>query len=399
MKRSSLLGATYLTLVALIVTPAAGQDVLPRPEPPFKGKMGRIVKDSVPDFPKSVEAPKGAPNVLLILTDDVGFGASSTFGGPIQTPNFQRLADNGLRYNQFHTTALCSPSRAALITGRNHHSVASGNITEFATGYPGYNSLVSRSTGSVGAVLKYTGYNTSWFGKMHNVPDWMSSRAGPFDLWPTGLGFEYFYGFLGGDADQWHTPIFENNVPVESEEQTKGSKHFAELMTGKSIDWMRKQHSLAPTKPWMLYFATGLSHAPHHAPKEWIDKYKGQFDQGWDKVREETLARQIKQGVVPAGTQLSKRPEQISSWDSLSADQKRVYARMMEVYAGSLSYADFQIGRLLEAVEQSGQLDNTLVIFIMGDNGASAEGTLQGTTNEVGEAANGVEESLPFLLS
>jgi arylsulfatase A-like enzyme len=399
MKRQGLLGAIYLTLIAFIATPLAAQDTLPRPDPPFKGKIDRTVKGSVPDFPKAVEAPKGAPNVLLILTDDVGFGASSTFGGPIQTPTMDRLADSGLRYNQFHTTALCSPSRAALITGRNHHSVASGNITEFATGYPGYNSLVSRSTGSVGEVLKYTGYNTSWFGKMHNVPDWMSSRAGPFDLWPTGLGFEYFYGFLGGDADQWHTPIFENNVAIESEEQVKGSKHFAELMTDKAISWMRTQHSLAPSKPWLLYFATGLAHAPHHAPKDWIAKYKGQFDQGWDKVREETLARQIKQGVVPAGTQLTKRPEQIPAWDSLSADQKRVYARMMEVYAGALSYADFQIGRLLEAVEQSGQLDNTLVIFIMGDNGASAEGTLQGTTNEVGEAANGVEESIPFLVS
>jgi arylsulfatase len=399
MKRSSLLGATYLTVIALLVTPAVGQDTLPRPEAPFKGKIGRTVKDSVPDFPKSVEAPKGAPNILLILTDDVGFGASSTFGGPIQTPTFQQLADNGLRFNQFHTTALCSPSRAALITGRNHHSVASGNITEFATGYPGYNSLVSRSTGSVGAVLKYSGFNTSWFGKMHNVPDWMSSRAGPFDLWPTGLGFEYFYGFLGGDADQWHTPIFENNVPLESEEQTRGSKHFAELMADKAINWMQIQHSLAPSKPWMLYFATGLAHAPHHAPKDWIDKYKGQFDQGWDKVRDETLARQIKAGVVPAGTQLSKRPDQIPAWDSLSADQRRLYAHMMEVYAGALSYADFQIGRVLDAVKESGQLDNTLVIFIMGDNGASAEGSQQGTTNEVGEAANGVTESVPFLLS
>jgi len=399
MKRSSLSAVSYLALFALFVTPAAAQDVLPKPEAPFKGKIGRTVKDSVSDFPKSVEAPKGAPNVLLIITDDVGFGASSTYGGPIQTPSMQRIADSGLRFNQFHTTALCSPSRAALITGRNHHSVASGDITEFATGYPGYNSLVSRSTGSVGEVLKYTGYNTSWFGKMHNVPDWMSSRAGPFDLWPTGLGFEYFYGFLGGDADQWHTPIFENNVPIESEEQTKGSKHFMELMTDKSIDWMRKQHALAPNKPWMLYFATGLAHAPHHAPKQWIDKYKGQFDQGWDKVREETLARQIKQGVVPAGTQLTKRPEQIPAWDTLTADQKRVYARMMEVYAGTLGYADSEIGRLLDAIAESGQLDNTLVIYIMGDNGASAEGTLQGTTNEVGEAANGVEESIPFLLS
>jgi arylsulfatase A-like enzyme len=387
--------------IALFVTvhPVAAQDVLPKPEPPFNGKIGRTAKESVPDFPKGLEAPKGAPNILLILTDDVGFGASSTFGGPVQTPTMDGLANSGLRYNQFHTTALCSPTRAALITGRNHHSVASGNITEFATGFPGYNSLVSRSDGSVGEVLKESGYNTSWFGKMHNVPDWMSSRAGPFDLWPTGLGFEYFYGFIGGDADQWHTAIFENNVPIESEEQVHGSKHFAELMADKAITWMQSQHSVAPNKPWLLYFATGLAHAPHHAPKDWIAKYKGQFDQGWDKVREETLARQIKLGVVPPNTQLTKRPEQIPAWDSLTDDQKRLFARMMEVYAGALSFADRQIGRVLDAVQESGQLDNTLVIYVMGDNGASAEGTLQGTTNEVGEAANGVTETIPYLLS
>jgi arylsulfatase A-like enzyme len=398
MKGRGLLSAICIALF-VTVHPVAAQDVLPKPEPPFNGKIGRTVKESVPDFPKGLEAPKGAPNILLILTDDVGFGASSTFGGPVQTPTMDGLANSGLRYNQFHTTALCSPTRAALITGRNHHSVASGNITEFATGFPGYNSLVSRSDGSVGEVLKESGYNTSWFGKMHNVPDWMSSRAGPFDLWPTGLGFEYFYGFIGGDADQWHTAIFENNVPIESEEQVHGSKHFAELMADKAITWMQSQHSVAPNKPWLLYFATGLAHAPHHAPKDWIAKYKGQFDQGWDKVREETLARQIKLGVVPPNTQLTKRPEQIPAWDSLTDDQKRLFARMMEVYAGALSFADHQIGRVLDAVQESGQLDNTLVIYVMGDNGASAEGTLQGTTNEVGEAANGVTETIPYLLS
>jgi arylsulfatase len=255
------------------------------------------------------------------LTDDVGFGASSTFGGPVQTPTMQQLADNGLRYNMFHTTALCSPTRAALITGRNHHSVASGVITEFATGYPGYNSLV------------------------------------PADY------------------------ILDHDL------------------ADKAIAWMRMQHALAPNKPWLLYYATGTAHAPHQAPKEWIAKYKGQFDQGWDKAREETLARQIKLGIVPPNTRLTARPEQIPAWDTLSADQKRLYARMMEVYAGALSYADNQIGRLLSAVKDSGQLDNTLVIFIMGDNGASAEGSQQGTTNEVATAGNGVKESLPFLLS
>jgi arylsulfatase A-like enzyme len=371
---------------------------LPIPTPPFGGKIGRTAAQSTPDFPKGVTAPEGAPNVLLILTDDVGFGASSTFGGPIRTPTFQRLADHGLRYNMFHTTALCSPTRAALITGRNHHSVASGIITEFATGYPGYNSLVPKSAGSVGEVLKENGYNTSWFGKMHNVPDWMSSQAGPFDLWPVGLGFEYFYGFIGGDSDQWHPALFENTKPIEP---YLGNPDyiFDRDMADRAIGWMRTQNALAPDKPWLLYYATGTAHAPHHAPKEWIDKYKGQFDQGWDKVREETLARQIELGVVPNGTKLTERPKEIPAWDSLSADQKRLYARMMEVYAGALSHADHQIGRVIDAIEQSGQLDNTLIIFIQGDNGASPEGSLQGTTNEVATAGNGVEEDLPYLLS
>ena len=388
-----------ISLIAFSALSARAQEVvLPKPEPPFHGKIGRTVKDSTPDFPKSVEAPAGAPNVLLIMTDDVGFGASSTFGGPIQTPNFQRIADSGLRYNMFHTTALCSPTRAALITGRNHHTNASGVITEFATGYPGYNSLVPKSSGSVGEVLKENGFNTSWFGKMHNVPDWMSSEAGPFDLWPSGLGFEYFYGFLGGDSDQWHPALYENTRPIEP---YLGNPLYIldRDLADKAISWLRMQHALAPNKPWLLYYATGTAHAPHHAPKEWIAKYRGQFDQGWDKVREETLARQIKLGVVPANTQLTKRPDGIPAWDSLSTDQKRLYARMMEVYAGALSHADYQIGRLLDAVQESGQLENTLVIFLMGDNGASAEGTLQGTTNEVATAANSVTESLPYLLS
>jgi arylsulfatase A-like enzyme len=403
-RRSLLLSTTSLVALSGISATAPlaqaqqAEEILPKPEPPFQGKIGRTVKDSTPDFPKGAEAPAGAPNVLLILTDDVGFGASSTFGGPIQTPTFQRIADSGLRYNMFHTTALCSPTRAALITGRNHHSVASGSITEFATGYPGYDSLVPKSAGSVGAVLKDNGYNTAWFGKMHNVPDWMSSQAGPFDLWPTGLGFERFYGFLGGDSDQWHPALYDGTNPIEP---YLGDPNYIldRDLADKAIAWMQMQHALAPNKPWLLYYATGTAHAPHHAPKDWIAKYKGQFDQGWDKVREETLGRQIKRGVVPPNTQLTKRPEQIPAWDSLSSDQKRLFARMMEVYAGALSHADYNIGRLLDAVEQSGKLDNTLVIFMMGDNGASAEGTLQGTTNEVGTAANGVKESIPFLLS
>jgi arylsulfatase A-like enzyme len=398
MKIKNALTVLSFTLCPLFAMTAGAEEVLPKPEPPFKGKIARTAKESTPDFPKGVEAPKGAPNILLILTDDVGFGASSVFGGPIQTPTFQRLADSGLHYNMFHTTALCSPTRAALITGRNHHSVASGVITEFATGYPGYNSLVPKSAGSVGEVLRENGYNTSWFGKMHNVPDWMSSQAGPFDLWPSGLGFEYFYGFLGGDSDQWHPALHENTRPIEP---YLGHPDYIldRDLADKAIAWLEMQHALAPNKPWFLYYATGTAHAPHHAPKEWIDKYKGQFDQGWDKAREETLSRQIKLGIVPSNTKLTKRPEQISAWNSLSPDQKRLYAHMMEVYAGALSYADNQIGRLLDAVKKSGQLDNTLVIFIMGDNGASPEGTLQGTTNEVATAGNGVKEDLPYLLS
>jgi arylsulfatase len=388
-----------VSLLAFGAVAASAQDVvLPKPEPSFQGKIGRTVKDSTPDFPKSTEAPSGAPNVLLILVDDVGFGATSTFGGPIEMPNLQRLADEGLRYNMFHTTALCSPTRAALITGRNHHTNASGVITEFATGYPGYNSVIPRSSGSVGEGLRENGYNTSWFGKMHNVPDWMSSQAGPFDLWPSGLGFEYFYGFLGGDSDQWHPALYENTRPIEPY-LGKPNYILDRDLADQAINWLRMQHALAPTKPWFLYYATGTAHAPHHAPIEWITKYTGQFDQGWDKVREETLARQIKLGIVPANTRLTKRPDEIPAWDSLSADQKRLYARMMEVYAGALSHADYQIGRVLDAVRESGQIENTLVIFVVGDNGASAEGTMQGTTNEVATAANGVTESLPYLLS
>jgi arylsulfatase len=373
-------------------------DVLPYPEPPFRGKIERLVANSVPDFPAPVEPPDNAPNVLMILTDDVGFGASSTFGGPIPTPTFDRVANAGLKYTMFHTTALCSPTRAAFITGRNHHTCASGSITEFATGFPGYNSVVSKSCGSVAQILRGNAYNTSWFGKMHNVPDWMSSKAGPYDLWPTGLGFEYFYGFIGGDSDNWHPALYENIEPIEP---YLGNPDYIlnNDLADKAITWMRMQHAVAPSKPWLLYYAPGTAHAPHHAPKDWIAKFKGKFDQGWDKVREETLERQKKLGVVPPNTQLSKRPGQIPAWDSLSADQKRLYARMMEVYAGALHHADHEIGRIIDAIEESGQLDNTLVIYVMGDNGASAEGSLQGTTNEVATAGNGIDEPLDFLLS
>ena len=379
---------------------AGGVDrsVLPFPDLQFHGKIDSNADQSQPDFPKEVEAPAGAPNVLLILTDDVGYGASSTFGGPIQTPTFDKLAASGLRYNEFHTTSLCSPTRAALITGRNHHNVASGVITEMATGYPGYNSLVPKACASIGEILKDNGWNTGWWGKMHNVPDWKSSTSGPFDLWPNGLGFEYFYGFIGGDNHQWRPALYQNTNPIEP---YIGNPDYIldKDLADNAIAYIGKHNSISPKRPFFVYYCTGTAHAPHHAPKDWIDKYKGKFDQGWDKVREETLLRQKRLGVVPQNTKLTVRNEGIPAWDGLSADQKKLYAHEMEVYAGALSYADYNIGRVIDAVEKTGQLDNTIIIYIMGDNGASAEGTVQGTTNEVATAANGVTESIPFLLS
>jgi arylsulfatase len=371
-------------------------DLLPRPEPPFRGRIERNALESKPDFPKEVKAPKGAPNILLIMTDDVGFGAASTFGGPIPTPTMDRLAKRGLRYNRFHTTALCSPTRAALITGRNHHSCSTGMIMENATGFPGYNSLMSRSCGTIAEILRMLGYSTAWFGKNHNVPDWHTSQAGPFTYWPTGLGFDYFYGFLGGDTNQWFPAAFENTTPIEPY-LGKKDYHFDRDISDKAIAWIRQQHALAPQKPWFAYYAPGACHCPHHAPKQWIAKFRGKFDQGWDRVREETLARQVKLGVVPPGTQLVPMPKGITPWAKLSADRKKVYARMMEVYAGYLAFTDHNIGRVVDAIDEAGQLDNTLIIYIQGDNGPSAEGTLQGTTSEMG-GAHGFED-FAFLLS
>lgn len=368
--------------VALVAASSAGaQEVLPRPEQPFGGRIGITVQDSVKDFPREVEAPKDAPNILVILTDDVGFGASSTFGGPIPTPTMERLAQAGLRYTQFHTTALCSPTRAALLSGRNHHSAATGVIMEAGTGFPGYNTLMPKSDGTFAEVLKQNGYNTAWYGKNHNVPDWHGSQAGPFGLWPTGLGFEYFYGFLGGDTSQWNPAIIENIKPIEPP-HTK-DYFFDDDLADHAIDRIRMLNSVAPQKPWLVYYATGTAHAPHHAPKDWIAKFKGNFDQGWDKVREETLARQKQIGVVPASTKLTERSSGIPAWDSLDADHKKIAAHMMEVYAAALSHADSQMGRVVDAIAELGELDNTLVIYIQGDNGASAEGGQNGLLNEM----------------
>jgi arylsulfatase len=380
--------SSFLALSAIILTGmsthAVAQDrsSLPMPDPIFKGKIGLTPADSVKDFPKAVTAPEGAPNILLILTDDVGFGASSAFGGPIPTPTMERIANAGLRFNNFHTTALCSPTRAALLTGRNHHSVATGVIMEAGVGYPGYNTMVPQSKRGLGDILKLNGYNTAWFGKNHNVPDWQTSQAGPFDLWPVGLGFEYFYGFVGGDTNQWAPAIVENTRPIEPPHDDP-DYNFDREMADKAISWLRMQHAMAPNKPFFAYYAPGTAHAPHHAPKEWIENFKGKFDHGWDKQRELTIAKQKEMGIIPANTQLTTRSEGIDSWDSLNADEKKVFARMMEVYAAALAHCDHQMGRIVDAIEEMGQLDNTLIIFIQGDNGASAEGSRQGLLNEM----------------
>ncbi|HEX6883446.1 MAG TPA: arylsulfatase [Planctomycetota bacterium] len=391
-----LAGPAAVTMVLWLPGLALAQEILPRPQEPFHGKAGRTSAESTPDFPQQLAAPEGAPNVLLILTDDVGFGASSTFGGPIPTPTMDRLAKAGLRYNSFHTTALCSPTRAALLSGRNHHSASTGVIMELGTGYPGYSSLMSKSCGTFAEVLKQNGYNTSWYGKNHNVPDWMNSQAGPFDLWPTGLGFEYFYGFIGGDTSQWNPALFEGTKPIEPPHDAK-DYFFDRDMADHCISWIRMQHAVAPDKPFLAYYAPGTAHAPHHAPKDWIAKFKGKFDQGWDKVREETFARQKALGVIPADARLTERPASIPAWDSLSADQKKVFARMMEVYCAALAHCDHQMGRILDAIEAQGELDNTLVIYIQGDNGASGEGGMQGLLNEM-TVFNAIPEELSEVV-
>ncbi len=376
-------------------SPKPGQ-VLPVPPKPFAGEIGLRAKDSKSDFPQPVQAPAGAPNILLVLLDDVGYGATSTFGGPCNTPTFTRLAEHGLKYNQFHTTALCSPTRAALLTGRNHHSVHTACIMEGATGFPGYDSLMGRDTATVAEVLKQSGYGTSWFGKNHNVPDWETSQAGPFDRWPTSLGFDYFYGFIGGDTSQWRPNVTEGTKPIEPY-LGNPDYNFDYDMADQAIKWIRMQKAVAPNKPFFCYYAPGATHAPHHPKKEWIDKYKGKFDQGWDKVREETFARQKKLGVIPADAKLTPRAPGVQAWDTCSADEKKVFARFMEVYAGYLEQTDYNVGRVVDAIEGLGDLDNTLVIYIAGDNGASAEGSLQGLLNEM-TFFNGEVEDIKEVL-
>ena len=376
---------------------ATSQEVLPPPPPTFKGEIGLSYKDSKPDFPKPVQAPKGAPNVLLILLDDMGYGASSAFGGPVNMPILQRLARYGLQYTNFHTTALCSPTRAALLMGRNHHSVHTGVIMEAGTGYPGYDTLVGKDTASIAEVLRQEGWNTSWFGKDHNVPDWQSSEAGPFDLWPTGLGFEYFYGFVGGDTNQWRPNAYEGTKPIEPY-IGHPDYNFDYDIADQAITYLRHHAAVAPDRPFFLYYAPGATHAPHQPKPEWTAKYKGKFDQGWDKVREETLARQKQLGIFPQNADLTKRPDSIPAWNSLTPDQKKLYARMMEIYAGYGEQTDYNVGRVVDAIQELGQLDNTVVIYIVGDNGASAEGGLGGMSNEM-SFFNGIPEDPKDLLA
>jgi arylsulfatase A-like enzyme len=343
-------------------------------------------KDPEASYPKieQVRAPKGAPNVLIILIDDAGFGSSSAFGGPCQTPNAEKLAAGGLKYNRFHTTALCSPTRQALLTGRNHHSCGMGGITEIASGFPGYSSVLPKTISPLAQTLKLNGYSTAQFGKCHEVPVWQTSPVGPFDAWPTGGGgFEYFYGFIGGEANQWYPSLYEGTTPVEVKKTPEEGYHLMEDMTDKALSWIGQQKALAPDKPFFVYFAPGATHAPHHVPKEWADKYQGKFDQGWDKLREEIFARQKKLGVIPKDCELTKRHEEIPAWDQMPEALKPILRRQMEVYAGFLEHTDYHVGRLFDALEKLHLVDDTLVYYIIGDNGASAEGTINGTFNEM----------------
>lgn len=384
--------------VVLAPTVAAAQQALPRPPADPQPFIGRTVAESGPTrWPRNPEAPAGAPNVLLIMTDDVGFGASSAFGGPIPTPTFDALAQRGLRYNQFNTTALCSPTRAALLTGRDPHHVGMGNVTNLPTGYDGYTSVIPKSAATVAEILKQNGYNTAMFGKSHLTPEWEMSAAGPYDRWPTGLGFEYFYGFLSADSSMWAPNLVENMTPVEPPHDDP-DYHFDRDLADHAIGWINQQHALAPSKPFFAYYATGTAHTPHHAPKAWLERFRGKFDQGWDAMREETYVRQKRMGILPPGTQLTPRPASLPAWSSLSPDQKRLYARLMEAYAASLAYADSQIGRIIDDLRASGQLDNTLVMFIQGDNGGSGEGGLNGLLFEQ-SGINRYDEDFAYMLT
>ena len=363
-----------------------GRTVLPIPDRPRTGLITFDAKDPDSQYPPiaQLRPPTGAPNVLIVLIDDAGFGSSSAFGGPCNTPNAERLAAGGLKYTRFHTTALCSPTRQALLTGRNHHSVGMGAITEVATGAPGYSSVLPNTASPIARTLKLNGYATAQFGKCHEVPVWQTSPAGPFDAWPSGGGgFEYFYGFIGGEANQWYPTIYEGTTAVDVKKTPEEGYHLVEDMTDKAIAWVGQQKALMPDKPFFVYFAPGATHAPHHVPKEWADKYKGKFDDGWDKLRERTFKRQKELGVIPQDAQLTPRHKEIPAWDDMPEALKPVLRREMEVYAGYMEFVDYHVGRLLDGMQKLNILDDTLVYYIIGDNGASAEGTLNGTFNEM----------------
>jgi arylsulfatase A-like enzyme len=382
---------------------SADREVLPIPDRPYDGPVYEDAKDPAATFPpiKPLRPPAAAPNVLIVLIDDAGFGCSSAFGGACETPTAERLAGEGLKFNRFHTTALCSPTRAALLSGRNHHSVGMGGITEIATSAPGYNSMRPNTCAPLAETLKLNGYATAQFGKCHEVPVWETSPLGPFDSWPSGGGgFEYFYGFIGGETNQYYPAIYEGTTPVEPDKTPEEGYHFTEDMTDKAIKWIRQQKALMGDKPFFAYFAPGATHAPHHVPEEWSAKYKGRFDQGWDRLREETLARQKELGVIPPEAELTARPEEIPAWDDVPDDLKPVLSRQMEVYAGFLEHTDHHVGRLVDALEDLGILEDTLVYYIIGDNGASAEGTTNGTFNEL-MSLNGAAalETTEFMVS
>ncbi|RSM60382.1 arylsulfatase [Kibdelosporangium aridum] len=361
------------------------RNVLPIPERRHVGITTYDAKDPDTSFPPVVplRPPPGAPNVLIVLLDDVGFGASSAFGGPSSNPVAERLAAGGLRFTRFHTTALCSPTRAALLSGRNHHTVGMGGITEIATSAPGYTSVRPDDCAPLAEILKLNGYSTAQFGKCHEIPMWETSPAGPFYRWPTGSGFEYFYGFLGGETNQFYPAIYEGTTPVEPDKLPAEGYHFTEDMTDKAITWVRQQQALASGKPFFIYFAPGATHAPHHVPTEWLDRYRGRFDAGWDVLREQTFARQKELGVIPPDADLTARPEEVPAWEDMDDALKPVLARQMEIYAAFLEHTDVHVGRLIDTLAELGVLDDTLVYYIIGDNGASAEGTPNGTFNEL----------------
>jgi arylsulfatase A-like enzyme len=377
--------------------------MLPIPDRPVPGLTTYDAKDPNTAFPpiEPLLPPEGAPNVLIVLLDDVGFGASSTFGGPCSTPTADRLAAGGLKYNRFHTTALCAPTRAAMLSGRNHHSVGMGSITETATSAPGNSSLRPNTKAPLAMTLKLNGYSTAQFGKCHEVPVWQSSPMGPFDAWPSGGGgFETFYGFIGGENNQWDPALYDGTTPVEPPATPEEGYHLTEDLADRAVSWVRQQKALMPDKPFFVYFAPGATHAPHHVPKEWADKYRGQFDDGWDMQRERTFARQKELGVAPADAELTARHAEIPAWDDMPDELKPVLAREMEVYAGFLEHADHHVGRLIDALEDLGVLDDTIVYYIIGDNGASAEGTLNGAFNEMANF-NGMAalETPEFMVS